>query len=69
MRKLAISGLAFWLALTGSAWAQEGIGKTARILFQPSPDAAPALENNPASPARLELGKMLFSSPGSPPPT
>jgi cytochrome c peroxidase len=63
MRKLAISGLAFWLALTGSAWAQEGIGKTARVLFQPIPDAAPALENNPASPARLELGKMLFFEP------
>jgi cytochrome c peroxidase len=63
MRRLVISGLAFCLALTGSAWAQDGIGKTARVLFQPIPDSAPAMENNPASPARLELGKMLFFEP------
>jgi len=63
MRRLAISGLAFWLALTGSAWAQEGMGKTARALFQPVPDTAPALENNPANPARVELGKMLYFDP------
>jgi len=63
MRRLAASGLALWLALTGSGWAQEGLGKTARILFQPVPDSAPVLENNPANPARLELGKMLFFEP------
>jgi cytochrome c peroxidase len=63
MRRFAASGLALWLALTGSAWAQEGLGKTARILFQPVPDSAPVLENNPANPARLELGKMLFFEP------
>lgn len=63
MRRLAISGLALWLTLAGSAWAQEGPGKTARALFQPIPDAAPALENNPATPARLALGKMLFFEP------
>jgi cytochrome c peroxidase len=63
MRRLAISGLAFCLALTGSAWAQDGLGKTARALFQPIPDSAPAMENNPANPAKLKLGTMLFFEP------
>jgi cytochrome c peroxidase len=63
MRKLVMSCLAFWMALAGSAWAQEGLGKTARTLFQPVPDSAPVLENNPANPSRVELGKMLFFDP------
>lgn len=63
MRKLAVSCLTFWMALSGSAWAQEGLGKTARTLFLPVPDSAPVLENNPANPARVELGKMLFFDP------
>ena len=63
MQRLALNFLAFWLALASSAGAEEGLAKTARILFQPVPDAAPALENNPAIPARVELGKMLFFDP------
>jgi cytochrome c peroxidase len=51
------------MALAGNAWAQEGLGKTARTLFQPVPDSAPILENNPANPSRVELGKMLFFDP------
>jgi cytochrome c peroxidase len=63
MRKLTAGSLALVLTLATSALAQDGIGKTARTLFQPIPDSAPALENNPASSARLELGKMLFFEP------
>jgi len=63
MRKLTTASLALLLTLATGAWAQDGLGKTARALFQPIPDSAPALENNPSSPARLELGKVLFFEP------
>jgi cytochrome c peroxidase len=63
MRKLALGCLTIWLTLAGSAWAEEGLSKTARTLFQPVPESAPALENNPANPSRVELGKMLYFDP------
>ena len=35
----------------------------ARAMFQPVPDAPPELEGNPATPARVELGRMLYFEP------
>jgi cytochrome c peroxidase len=35
----------------------------ARALFSPIPDVPPELEGNPATPAKVELGKMLYFEP------
>jgi cytochrome c peroxidase len=35
----------------------------ARSVFSPVPDSPPELEGNPATPAKLELGKMLYFEP------
>lgn len=46
-----------------SAWSQSALMKQARGLFKPLPDAPPALPGNPATPAKLTLGKMLYFDP------
>lgn len=51
---------------TGSnelAATQDPLIQTARAVFSPIPDAPPELEGNPATPAKLELGKMLYFEP------
>ena len=35
----------------------------ARALFSPIPDSPPEMDGNPATPARVELGKMLYFEP------
>lgn len=35
----------------------------ARALFQPIPDTPPVIQNNPATPEKIELGKLLFFDP------
>lgn len=46
-----------------SAWSQTALMKQARGLFKPLPDAPPALPGNPATPAKVTLGKMLYFDP------
>lgn len=43
--------------------AQDALLKQAQSAFRPVPATAPALKSNPASPAKVELGKMLFFDP------
>jgi cytochrome c peroxidase len=63
-RVVLVVGLAaFWMAGTLNVLAQEDFEERARILFQPIPAASPALEGNPANPAKVQLGKMLFFDP------
>ncbi|AJE04336.1 cytochrome-c peroxidase [Geobacter pickeringii] len=47
----------------GAAWGKEDVMKRAQGLFKPIPDKAPAMKGNPANPAKLELGKMLYFDP------
>lgn len=43
--------------------ADEGLMMRAKSMFQPIPETPPVLENNPATPEKLELGKMLYFEP------
>jgi len=58
--------IAWGLALTlvaGVAWGKEDIMKRAQGFFKPLPTRPPAMKDNPASPFKVELGKMLFFDP------
>jgi len=48
---------------TTLAWGNDDTMKRAQALFKPIPEQAPVLMQNPATPAKLELGKMLFFDP------
>jgi cytochrome c peroxidase len=62
MKSLAI-GCCLTLTLTAAAWGADDTLKQARALFKPVPASPPALKKNPATPARIELGKMLYFDP------
>lgn len=46
-----------------AAGAEQDLLKAARGSFQPVPAKPPALKDNPSTPAKLELGRMLFFDP------
>lgn len=48
---------------TGQAWSQTALMKQAQGLFKPIPANAPPLPGNAATPAKVELGKMLYFEP------
>jgi cytochrome c peroxidase len=48
---------------TAPALAADALMEQARTLFEPIPAEAPALEKNPATPDKVELGKMLYFEP------
>ncbi|MBX6423981.1 cytochrome-c peroxidase [Thermosulfurimonas sp. F29] len=56
---LVVLGLGFSGARAGD---QELLAE-ARQYFKPLPDKPPALRNNPLTPAKIELGKMLYFDP------
>ena len=61
MRELTIAILiSLGCLATGQVSAQPALLKQAQGLFKPIPTAAPALPGNPATPAKQELGKMLY---------
>jgi len=47
----------------GTSWGNDEIMKQAQSIFKPVPRKPPVLKGNPASPARIELGKKLFFDP------
>ncbi|RNC70730.1 MAG: cytochrome-c peroxidase [Desulfuromonadales bacterium] len=47
----------------GAAWGKEDVMNRARGIFKPIPAKAPAMKDNPANPARVELGRMLYFDP------
>jgi cytochrome c peroxidase len=51
------------LALTVGVSAQDNLMTAAQARFKPIPTTPPALPGNPASPARVELGGMLYFDP------
>ena len=46
-----------------SVQAEETLRDQAKKLFEPIPQTAPATPNDPATPEKLALGKMLFFEP------
>ena len=61
MKKRAL--LPLLLLPTALAWGDQDTMKRAQSLFKPIPATAPALKDNPATTAKLELGKKLFFDP------
>ena len=47
----------------GTAWGDDEIMKQAQSIFKPVPQKPPVLKDNPASPAKIDLGKKLFFDP------
>jgi len=47
----------------GQAWSQTALMKQAQGLFKPIPVIAPPLSDNATTPAKVELGKMLYFEP------
>ncbi|WP_305046942.1 cytochrome-c peroxidase [Geoalkalibacter sp.] len=62
MRKLLSATLLVLLAV-GLAWADEDLLRRAKAQFQPIPETPPVLEGNPATPDKVELGRMLYFDP------
>jgi cytochrome c peroxidase len=58
----AFLSMAIFLA-GGSAWGSDKLMNQARSIFKPVPQKAPALKGNPATPVKIELGRMLFFDP------
>jgi cytochrome c peroxidase len=52
-----------FLLVTLVASAQDAILEKAQRAFKPIPAAAPVLKSNPSTPAKIELGRMLFFDP------
>ncbi|MGJ0509565.1 MAG: cytochrome-c peroxidase [Methylocystis sp.] len=64
MRQSLIVSLLALLSLgAGSARAEDALRDQAKTLFEPIPKSAPALPDNPATPEKLALGKMLYFEP------
>jgi cytochrome c peroxidase len=63
MTSRIIAALAFGSCFAVSAVAQEDLMARAKQQFQPIPTAPPEIPGNPASPAKVELGKMLYFDP------
>ncbi len=53
----------FLCLLSQAAWGSDDLMQKATKVFKAIPDKAPALAGNPASPAKIDLGKKLFFDP------
>ena len=62
-RNTAIALLSLGCAFASPALAQDDLIARAREQFQPIPTTAPELPGNAATPAKVELGKMLYFDP------
>ena len=61
--KLALAlALSLTATIRGFA-AEDPLMKEAQGLFEPVPSEAPAFKDNPTSPAKVELGQMLYFDP------
>lgn len=63
MEKKAIACAAVLALAAGAAWGKDDIMGRAKGIFKPIPAKAKALKGNPATPAKVELGKMLYFDP------
>lgn len=62
-RKSALALLSLGCVLAAPAFAQDDLMSKARQQFQPIPSSPPELPGNPSTPAKIELGKMLYFDP------
>ena len=46
-----------------TAWASDNLMVRAKSIFKPIPESPPDLANNPATPEKIQLGKMLYFEP------
>ncbi len=51
------------LLAAGLSWGKDDTMSKARAVFKPIPAKPPAIKDNPATPAKLELGRKLFFDP------
>ena len=63
MRSLRGLALLFALALTARVFAQDSLLTAAQARFKPIPTTPAELAGNPATPAKVELGTMLYFDP------
>jgi cytochrome c peroxidase len=64
MRALTIaSWIAIGCLVAGPAWPQSALMKQAQGLFKPLPATPPPLPGNASTPAKVDLGKMLYFEP------
>lgn len=63
MLKKTICCIAILALGATAAWAESDLLSRSRALFQPIPAAPQAIKNNPMTPEKVELGKMLFFDP------
>ena len=66
MKKIFLLGLiisGFFFTLSPMALANDKLLADANMYFKPIPATAPVLEGNPATPAKIELGKILYFDP------
>lgn len=64
MRHSLVASIFAFLALgAGAVHAEDALRDQAKGLFEPIPKTAPALPDNPATPEKLALGKMLYFEP------
>ncbi len=57
------SGIMLLVLAGGVAWGMDAVMSQAQVTFKPVPLKPPVLKNNPSSPGKIELGKMLFFEP------
>jgi cytochrome c peroxidase len=64
MRRIFLAAMsALGLLASVPASAQDDLMSEANDLFQPIPSSPPEIEGNPATPEKLELGRMLYFEP------
>src|SRR5450631_3187679 len=63
MRQQYLLMIVALMAFSGRSFAADDLMKSAQGQFKVIPSTAPTLPGNPATPATLELGKMLYFDP------
>lgn len=63
MQSKILMAITLVVMLTTPLWASEGLLKLSQTMFEPIPHHPVALENNPLTAEKIELGKMLYFDP------
>ncbi len=63
MKRIFAVTLVLLLICSVPGWGEEGLMKRAQALFEPIPITFPILKDNPITPEKVKLGKMLYFEP------
>lgn len=63
MKWKLLSSLVVVMLAAGVAWGKDSVMSQAQATFKPVPAKPPVLKNNPATPGKVVLGRMLFFEP------